>query len=321
MIRKFFITLIISISILLLSTEGIFAQGDGPKAFLLAPTGLWGVDAKWLSLSQNIVPSGNVFVKSADLKINVFPISAFHTLNIAGRYSLLQVLIAPGNVEGTADLSAFGYGVKSISNSGLADGLIGFRIGLIGAPALNVPDFVKKEPEFSMFGMFRIWYSGTYDASNLISMGTNRWTFEIGLPMAIPFGGDKKMPFWWETVPSIEFYTTNDDPAFPSGNANESTQKPLINLENHITKNITPELWLGVDFRYQYGGTTIVDDSLDLDSKLSIFGLGVSAGYQVLPYLSLKATYGNVIWGYNGADSRMFRLSATFTYVDIEKLK
>lgn len=314
---------------ILLMMSKASAQGDGPKAWMLGPTNLFAIDAKWINLDQNIVPSGSIFVPEANLKVNVFPTTLNYTFGIGGRFAMIQANITPGNVTGSADLSKYGLSAnQSLSNSGLADGFFSFRLGLVGAPALSIGQFLKKKPGFSMMGMFRTWYSGTYESkvdvsnpSTLINMGTNRWTFEIGLPMAIPFGGDAKMPFWWETVPSVEFYTTNTEPSITSFGATETSQQAVFNWENHITKNFSSKFWAGIDFRLQFGGANIVDDTVKTDTEFRIFGAGVSMGYQVLPFLSLKGSYGDIIWGYNGADSRMFRLGATFTYVNVSSLK
>lgn len=311
------------------SLKSVYAQGDGPRAWMLGPVNLFGIDAKWINLNQNIVPSGSIFIPEADLTVNVFPATILYTFSLGGRYAMLQANITPGNFTGTADLSKYGLSSnQSLSNSGLADGFFSFRIGLIGAPGLKIGKFLQKKPGFSMMGMFRIWYPGTYestvsvsDPSNLVNMGTNRWTFEIGLPMSVPFGGNTKMPFWWETVPSVEFYTTNTDPSITSFGAKETSQQALLNWENHITKNFSSKFWAGIDFRLQLGGASIVDDSVKSDTKLNIFGGGVSMGYQVLPFLGLKGSYDEIIWGYNGAKSRMLRLGMTFAYVNTSSLK
>jgi hypothetical protein len=318
---NFNLKLIFTLALLVMFTHDSSAQGDGPRAWMLGPTNMFGIDAKWLNLNQNITPSGNSYIPNADFTINVYPVTAFYTFGIANRFAQVQAMINPGNIEGTIDLTKYGLQKKSISGSGLADGLVDFRIGLVGAPALKIGQFLKEKPVFSMLGMLRVWYSGTYDPKVFVSMGTNVWTFEIGLPMVIPFGGNKKMPFWWETVPSVEFYTTNTEPSIASFGATKTSQQPLLNWENHISKNFTPELWASIDFRLNLGGASIVDDSVEADTKLNVFGAGLSIGYQVLPFLSLKGSYGEIIWGDNGADSRMFRLNATFTYVNVKNLK
>jgi len=306
-------------TIILFCYGNINAQGDGPRSFMYTPKGVWGVDVKWLDMKQNIIPSGNGFIPGADITVNAFPVSLFHCFSIKGKFAMVQAMVAPASFNGTIDLSQYGLGIQKTSSSGLSDGLVGFRMGLVGAPAINVIDFMKKKPAFSMMGMFRMWYSGTYDAENLINLGTNRLTFEFGLPMDIPIGKNSKMPFWLETVPEIRFFTANTNPSLASLGASKTRQTPLFVCENHLTKNLHPKFWLGIDVRFQYGGTTIVDGETDLDTRMNIFGLGISAGYQALSFLGFKASYGDVIYGYNGADSRMIRIGATFAYVNMKK--
>jgi hypothetical protein len=308
-------------TLMLFCFGNINAQGDGPRSFMLAPKGIWGVDVKWLDMKQNIIPSGNGFIPGADITVNAFPVSLFHTFSIKGKFAMVQAMVSPANFDGTIDLSKYGLGVQKTSSSGFSDGLVGFRMGLIGAPAINVVDFMKKKPAFSMMGMLRMWYSGTYDAKNLINLGTNRLTFEFGLPMNIPFGKNPKMPFWLETVPEIRFFTANTNPSLSPVRASKTRQTPLFISENHLTKNLHPKFWVGIDARFQYGGTTIVDGETDLDTRMKIFGIGISTGYQALPFLGLKASYGDVIYGYNGAKSRMLRMGATFAYVNMKKAK
>ena len=65
---KSFLTMIPTCILLMMSKAS--AQGDGPKAWMLGPTNLFAIDAKWINLDQNIVPSGSIFVPEANLKVN-----------------------------------------------------------------------------------------------------------------------------------------------------------------------------------------------------------------------------------------------------------
>jgi hypothetical protein len=295
------------------------AQGDGPRAWMLAPKGVWGLDAKYLNLNQNIVPAGNLFIPSADVKVNVVPLTFFHTFSLGGRFAMAQASIMPGSASGSIYPPTPGLPDPTFNASGISDGFVSLKVGLVGAPALDAFAFSKKQPGFSMLGMFRVWYSGTYDASKPLNLGTNRMTYEFGLPMSIPFGNNPKMPFWVETVPSLQFYGANNNPTVIS-RSDKTKQKPLFIWENHLTKNLTPKFWAGLGIRAQAGGELIVD-GVDQGNSLNIVGLSVDAGYQLLAPLSIKASYGNVIWGYNGADSRMIRVGATFSYINLNKLK
>ena len=289
------------------------SQGDGPRSNLLSPKGLWGVNAKWINMNQNITPSGNILLKDADIKVNVFPIAVFHTFQIKGQLAQITALIVPGKTTGT--LYAQNQSLSS-SASGISDGFLGLKVGLIGAPALDLTSFAKKKPGFSMSGFLRVWYSGTYDADKVINMGTNRAAFQMMLPMSMPIGKNTAMPFWLEVVPAIEFYTTNNEPA-SYANADKATQQPVASVESHLTKNITPKFWAGIGIRYYYGGEQKLD-GVPQDNVLNIASFGLGLGFQPLPMLSFNASYANVWWGYNNAQTRMWRIATVYTIFEKE---
>lgn len=308
------------IVLLLFVTFSALAQGDGPRAQLLSPTGVWGINPKWVSLSQNFLPSG-ILVKNAEINIDVFPTTAFHTFGIGGKFAMVQFMVNPGSANGvvTSDNTMLPISKLSTSASGFADGMLTFKMGLIGAPALNLNKFMKHTPAFSMTGYVRWWYSGTYDSKKPLNLGSNRSTFEFGLPMAIPFGNNPKRATWLEVNPGVRFYTANNDPTMITM-ADKSQQKPLYMLENHLTHNFADKFWAGVDLRYQVGGDLELD-GVNQNNKVNVLGGGVEAGYQILPYLSANAGYGTILAGDNGAKSDMFRLSIIFTYLNMNKLK
>jgi hypothetical protein len=305
--------------ILILNSHIAFAQGDGPRTFLSAPKGLWGINPKATFLNQNFLPSGDILIKDADINVNVVPTTIFHTFSIGGRFAQAMFMINPGSANGRVVADAPGLPAPHVSASGFGDGFVGLKIGLIGAPALNVMEFAKHIPAFSMNGYFRVWYSGTYDSKKPLNLGTHRTTFEVGFPMAIPLSKNIKRATWLEIYPSVRLYTVNNNPTLVT-RANKSHQVPLYLLENHLTHNFTTKFWAGVDLRYQYGGALELDD-VKQDNKVNILGGSISAGYQALPFLSFSGNYGGILAGDNDARSNMFRVSAVFIYVNTKKLK
>ncbi len=313
-LHKFFLVVLILLSI----TKLIKAQGDGPRSYLLSPKGVVGINPKWLSLSQNFLPGSNILVETAALKVNVFPTTLFYNFGIADHLTQVQFMFNPGKATGsiTSDLNV---PYNNLEATGFSDGFVAFKFGLLGTPALNLLQFAKHKPCFSMFSYFRLWYSGTYDSSKPLNLGSNRLTYEMGLPMSIPVFKSLKHPVWIETYPYIQFYSTNTEPSIIS-RANESYQKPLFVVENHATYNITNKFWAGIDLRYQYGGAVELD-GVTQDNKINILGGGVSAGYQIFTFLSASASYGEILSGDNGARSDMFRLSMVFVYANTKNLK
>lgn len=293
------------------------AQGDGPRTFLLAPKGIWGVNPKATFLNQNFLPSGDILIKSADIQVNVVPTTFFHTFGIGGRFAQAMIMVNPGSANGSVVPDSPGIPAPELNATGFADGFVGFKLGLVGAPALSIAEFAKHTPAFSMNGYFRWWYSGTYDKTKPLNLGTNRSTFELGLPMAIPLSKNPKRVTWLEVYPSVRLFTANNEPTVITM-ADKSQQLPLFLLENHLTHNFTPKFWVGADLRYQYGGEMKFDD-VKQDNKVNILGGGFEAGYQILSFLSCNAGYGGIIVGDNDARSNMFRLSVVFVYANLKK--
>lgn len=295
------------------------AQGDGPRNFILAPKGVWGVATNWMYLNQNLLPAGNFLVSDADINATVHPTTLFHTFGIKDRYAQVLVMVNPGSANGRLEDAPSLLPSDELSASGFSDGFVGLNLGLINAPALNVNEYSKHEHAFAMFALFRLWYSGTYDRSKLLNLGTNRLAFEIGTPMTFALHNNPKRATWLEVYPNVLFFTNNNAPA-RSAMAEETTQKPLFIVENHLTHNLSSKLWAGIDLRYQYGGQS-ASDGVEDNNRINILGAGLSLGYQFLPFLSGKATYGRILMGDNDASSEMMRATLIFNYVNMKNLK
>jgi hypothetical protein len=290
----------------------VLAQGDGPRSSLAFPTGLTGLSVKWLWMEQNLVPSGTIFRPDASVKVSVFPIAVYHSFRIGKQAAQVIGAIVPGSTSGLVQTQVPGGGGISFKSSGWADGFLGFKLALMGNPARNLTEFASSAPRFSMHGFIRYWYSGTYRTDKAISMGTNRQTLHFSLPMAIPFGKNKKQPFWLEITPGFELYTKNRNPNSVSG-GQVITQLPVASLESHLTKNLTPKFWAGIGQRYYYGGETFLDEIGD-NNKMSVLALGLILGYQFTPALGGSLTYANVVYGYQNAAIEMFRFGISYNF-------
>ena len=300
-----------------------FAQGDGARMILWGPTGVTGAIPKWMNLNQNITPA-NILVDGADVTINAFPVTVIHNFGIAGRFAQVMLNAVPGNVTGTVLATPSGSDTStsvSVDANGFVDGFIGFKLGLINQPALNVKEYAAyTHKTFSMTSYSRIWYSGSYDKKEALNLGSNRFTFELGLPMNIYLSKkNPKRPTWLEVYPAIHLYTANTDPTTIT-KANKTQQLPLFTLENHLSHNFTPKFWAALDLRYQYGGELKADGEKQ-DNKLNVLGGGATLGYQILPPLGINISYGNVFNNPSNVEANMFKITAVFSYVNLKKLK
>jgi len=311
--------IVLALIVVFSSVQIITAQGDGPRAHLLSPTRVWALNVKYLHLDQNLLSNGNILVKGADINVSLFPTAFVHTFGLGGKFARVFFMLNPGSLD--ANIASDPASLdRSLSANGFSDGFIAFEYGLIGAPALNAFEFAKHQPKFNLNAIVKYWYSGTYDSDELINLGTNRSTFEIGTTMAIPFHKDvSQNATWLEITPTMQLFTNNNDPTRPSS-ANVIKQDPLFIIENHLTHNFTKKLWAGVDLRYQYGGTTKADGVSD-ENLNNILGGGLNVGYQISAPLSIFAGYDTILAGYNDAQSNMLRVSLVFAYINLKKLK
>jgi hypothetical protein len=305
---------------LLICTGSVLAQGDGPRSFMLLPKGVTGVNVRYLGLSQNLNPTGTILIPKASVNVDVFPITAFHTFSLAGRFAQVYVMVNPGSVTASAKEvpPVIPLPTTRVTASGLSDGFVEFKMGLIGAPAMDLKTFMKAPMRFSLFGDLRYWYSGSYDASKAVNLGTNRPTYQIGLPMAIPLNDDMKHATWVEISPAIMLFGANNEP--PRGTfAKKIEQAALFSVESHISHNFSPKFWVFGNALYRAGGATTTD-GVKNDNAQNVLGFGAGVGYQFLPYLGGYADYGGIIsGGPTGARSDMIRIALSFTYAKIPK--
>jgi hypothetical protein len=298
------------------------AQGDGPRSFLLLPKGVWGVNARWMGMDQNINATGTILIPKASVNINVYPITLFHTFSLAGRFAQVSFMFNPGSVSASAlnVPPVVPLPINEISANGFSDGFVGFKLGLAGAPAVDAFSYMKKPMEFSLMADVRYWFSGTYDAKQALNLGTNRPTYQLGLPMAIPLNKNLKKATWLEISPSVMIFGNNNEP--PLGTrADKIEQAPILSIENHLSHNFTPKFWAFANLLYRLGGQTTSDGEKD-NNKQNMLGGGAGVGYQFLPFVGAYADYGTIFsGGPTDATSNMWRVAVNFTYVNTKKLK
>ena len=95
--RKIFFAL----TIVIFGSQLLMAQGDGPRAHLFAPTGVWAINPKYLHLEQNLLPNGNILVKGADITVDVFPTTFVHSFKIKNRLARFFINANPGSLNAT----------------------------------------------------------------------------------------------------------------------------------------------------------------------------------------------------------------------------
>jgi len=297
----------------LLAPAALRAQGDGPRSQLLLPTGINVLAPAYLGLSGNLNFGQTILLPEAKIDSSVWVLTYTRAFSLGGRYAQFWINPIAGSIDGRGTFTDPRSGQRvtvNVSESGLADPVVSFKLGLVGAPALALPEFAKTPQEFQLSAFVSAalpW--GDYDSDRLLNLGTNVLALRLGAPMVFPMG-DPKAPFFLELFPSVAFYDDNDD---PSGGASKREQDPLFMVESHLSHNFTPEFWASLDLRYRYGAETTTD-GMDDDNSQDVLGGGVSFGYAFTRFLSMQASYGNVLTENDGTELEMVRVKLVLLF-------
>lgn len=288
------------------------AQGDGPHNLPLIPINTNIFTPQVLVLSGNFNPQQTVLVPGADIDVVAVPITYIRTFALGGRFGRLFVVAPISTLDASVDAFDPLFGVRrSVERrrSGFMDPMLTMHVGLVGAPALKLGEFVKFPKAFQMVAIVGTSIPlGTYDSDRLINLGTNRWSFRTGIGTVFPFGEKKRTAL--EMSNNLYFFTANND---VSGPKNERSQDPLYVLENHLTHNFTPKFWSSIELRYQYGGTTTTD-GIDDDNLTNVLGGGFSLGYQFTPHVGSWITLGKILAKEGDAKENLLRFQVAYSF-------
>lgn len=294
------------------ASAGAWAQGDGPRSQLPMPVGTNVLVPTWLNLNMNSDFSQSVLRADVDVNADILLGIYIRSFAIGDRYAQIWLVPNWGTLDASVDVARDGGGTvsRSVRESGFGDPYAAMKIGLIGAPALGLADFMKHKPTFQLYAYAGVYLPvGDYDSDRLLNLGTNRWGYRVGLPMVFPIGNPKDQ-INLEIHPGITFYGDNSD---PTGGAGEVSQDELYQVEFHLSRNFSPKWWGSIGGRYRYGGETRTDGVAD-DNQQDVFGGELTLGYAFTPHLGLQATYGQVVFDGDGSVSDMIRLRMNYAF-------
>ena len=163
--------------------------------------------------------------------------------------------------------------------SGLGDPTIRFTWNFIGAPALQIPEFLQKKPNWVAGASLRVGMPlGQYDPDKIFNIGLNRWSFKPEV------GASKTWGHWtFEGAVGVTFFTDNDD--YFGGTTRE--QDPLLAAQAHVIYTFSNGVWVGIDGTYYDGGQTTVGGTIK-DDRQANSRFGATLSYPLNRKHSLK---------------------------------
>ncbi|PII15825.1 hypothetical protein CR920_08445 [Stenotrophomonas indicatrix] len=300
---KPYVYIVTAVFLWLFSSFHAQAQDDGARGYQLAPVGTHQLTLQYISTHGNRSLDDSVVIPGADIDVNVGVLQYTQTFS-AGPRSLAVFGVLPfGQVKASVDLPSQVFTTKS---SGLGDAQAGVVLGLVGAPALGLKEYVSYKPGFSLGLLGKVFVpTGEYTSSRAVNLGTNRYAYQIGLPISYAIGNSYLDPnlTTFDLLPTVTFYGSNDDPF----GANKTAQDEIYGIEGHVTRGLTKGWWISGDLLYRYGGETETDGISDNKTQRSL-AVGATTGIAVSASSTLKLTYGKIVSrNENGKDGWMAR--------------
>ena len=239
---------------LLGGAHAVRAQSIEPRAYSNAPVGVNFLIAGYAYTQGGIATDGALPVTDPKLRTSSAVVAYARVLDLWGMSGKFDAIVPYTWLSGTATYLG---GTIEREAVGLADPYLRLAINFYGAPALSPAEFKSYEQDLIIGASLQVTApAGQYDATKLVNIGTNRWSFRPEL------GISKTVRQWtFEFKASATLFTDNDE--FFNGNAR--SQDPLYNFGGHVIYNFPSGIWGSLDATYFTGGRTTVNGVLKED--------------------------------------------------------
>ncbi len=230
------------------------AQDIEPRAYSNAPVGVNFLIAGYALTQGGLSFDSALPATDPELTTANAVLAYARVLDIAGMSAKFDVIAPVTDLSGSVDFD--GQRVRR-DISGLADPKFRLAVNFFGAPALSMEEFADFKQDLIVGASLQVSApAGQYDASRLVNLGTNRWSFKSELGVSQALGR-----WTLEGTAAVTLYTDNDD--FYQDRTR--SQDPLYSLQAHVIYSFRSGVWGSLDGTYFAGGRTTLDGTLNND--------------------------------------------------------
>lgn len=224
-----------------------------------------------------------------------------HTFEVGDRAAMAAILVPMGRLSG--QVTAAGRTANE-SASGFGDPMVELNLNVIGPKAQkDIPANLRFQPGFSVDLIADLAFPiGTYNSSQALNIGLNRWYGRLGAPIVAQLGDwvpGRRTTL--EFLPAVWLFG-------PNNNFVGQTLKtdPMFQLDAHLTRDFTQNLWGSLDAVYYNHGASSINGVAG--KQLNTGGVGFTLGYQVNDNLAFTFGYKSTL--NNGSDPKALRMDS-----------
>jgi hypothetical protein len=235
--------------------------------------------------------------------INTVNLSFSHTFRLGDRTASWAVSVPylGGHVSAVA-----GGEPLALSRYGFADFRARFGVSLLGR-ALTPAELARRKPSTTLgISLTVIAPTGTYDRTQLINTGSNRWTLKPELGVERPMG-----KWFADASAGLWLFGANDD--YSGGQT--LRQGALGIFQFHAGYNFRQNQWLAADVNYYSGGATSVNGGPALNA-LANSRYGLTFSQPIGTGLSTKLSWSRWLSGRYGQNFTTVALALQYLWFD-----
>jgi hypothetical protein len=258
------------------------------------------------SLSGNTNPfdPSNLVTPDAQIDANMALAGWASTYTLFDRSAMGAIILPMGNVSAS-------LGSQTQTSRGFGDPMLEFNYNLVGPKAQKtIPDVLRYEPGFSLDLLVDLMLPiGEYDSKQTVNLGQNRWYGRLGAPVVWQIGDwvpGRRTTL--ELLPAVWLFGDNTD--FDNGKTLKTD--PMFQLDAHLTRDFTQNLWGGLDLTWYKGGGSTINGVAG--GKLNNVGVGLTLGYTVNENLNLTVGYKSTVNDSAPTDMRMDGFMVTLVF-------
>lgn len=267
------------------------AEFDGARVYWPLPKNTNIVSAHYVGGTANVSWSNWSRIQpDIDIESDIYALAYTRVQPVFGRTVYWQALL-PAATTNTSSLLPVSSNDTFVN--GIGDIGVGATVNLLGVPGLKAKEFFRHELDLSVnLGLMVYAPTGQYDSNETLNVGSNQWKTRISAPLLKSFGEwvpGKRMTL--EVMPAVLVLGDND-----SAQGNRIEQDPLYSIEVHLTRDLTEQAFISLDYTWLEGGEeTFVDlasgmtvrQTAGVDADL----IGATLGFEVNDNLRLFLTH------------------------------
>ena len=294
----------------------VFAQFDGARTYWALPKNLNILSAHAITAKGNAsINNINYITPEITVNNNLYMLTYTRSQPIFDRTFFSTLIIPAGGLSANIGINGpGGTNTKTIFSHGLGDLIWTNTINVLGAKGLMIKDFVRHENSTLVYFQESLTIpTGQYNAEDSVSMGSNQFKLKLGLPIVQRIGPKvegSRMTI--EVFPSYSFVSKNKDYL-----GLEIEQGGMFVLETHITRDITTNAFISLDYSYlNSGGVDFVSKQNGAITKKqagqNVHLLGATVGYIINDRMNIFLSHSQTL---NSKSSKNVSLDGLVTKI------